>query len=68
MERFSGRGDAMSTLAVLHLKVWVTVLTHVAVMRLLLLLAKRVRKHALTNRTLVPLHLVTVLDCSVLNI
>ena len=68
MKGFGGRGDAMSALAVLHLKVWVTVLTHVAVMRLLLLFAKRVREHALTNRTLVPLYLVTVLACSILNI
>ena len=58
----------MSALTVLHLKVWVTVLTHVAVMRLLLLFAKSVREHALTNRTLVPLYLVAVLACSILNI
>ena len=58
----------MSALAVLHLKVWMTVLTHVAIMRLLLLIAKRVREHALTNRTLVPLHLATVLACSILKI
>ena len=67
MKGFGGRGDAMSALAVLHLKVWVTVLTHVAVMRLLLLFAKSVREHTLTDRTLVPLYLVAVLACSILN-
>ena len=58
----------MSALAVLHLKVRVTVLTHVAVMRLLLLFAKRVCEHALTNWTLVPLYLVAVLGCGILNV
>ena len=65
MEGFGGRGDAVSALAVLHLEIWVTVLTHVAVMWLQLLINKRVGEHALTNWTLVTLYLVAVLGCSI---